>query len=738
MSTEKKISSTNYQFGTFKGVFTPNILTILGVIMYLRFGWVLAHAGLVKTLLIVTFSTLITLLTAFSISQLATNSRVGTGGAYYIISRSLGAQAGAAIGIPLFFAQAFSIAFYIIGFAESLAGYFPDLSVKVLAVSTLLILMFIAYVSANLALKIQFFILLAIIASLISFFMGSTANVIPMPPNSTPFVRESFWTVFAIFFPAVTGILSGLSMSGDLKQPSKSIPAGTIAAVLVSYGIYMLIPIFIHRLGISADILNANPLIMQQVAKWGALIMIGLWGATLSSAVGCILGAPRTLQALSKDNIVIKSIGRGYGKNNEPRVALLLSCLIALFGIFAGNLDMLASILTMFFLTTYGLLNFAAAMEGMIANPSWRPGFKIHWGFPLAGAIGCIFVMLLINVGTTIVVTLISIGIYFLMHQKKLNAYWGDMKFAILALITRFSLYKLARCKPHEKSWRPNILVLSGSPTSRWHLIMLADAISHGKGFLTVVALLPDADAEQARIDSMRTSVESYLESRRIPAIVRIQRVGKNTLEGAKNLIEYYGFGPLVPNTILLGLSEKEENKLHYANLLLTTYQKNKNLILVHEADRIQELKDIRIDVWWRRGGKNAGLILALAYLLMTSPEWRGAKLILKSVLKSTDDKDQSYKQMHAFLENAHIDATVELITNDSFATFSVMRESSSGADLVLLGLRAPEPDETVEQYAEYYWTFITNLRGFPATAIVLAAEDLDFQKIFELHESAT
>ena len=241
--TQAEPSSRN-KFGTFKGVFTPSILTILGVIMYLRMGWVLGHMNLFQTILIITIASVITFFTALSISATATNMKVGGGGAYFMISRSLGVEAGAAIGVPLFFAQALGIAFYLAGFSESLQVIFPDLPIQAISAITLAALTALALFSADLALKAQFVIFAIIILSIVSFFIGG-GQPPEIDPNKLADSNIGFWAVFAVFFPAVTGILTGVSMSGDLKKPEKSLPYGTLAAVIIGYIVYITIPVFL-------------------------------------------------------------------------------------------------------------------------------------------------------------------------------------------------------------------------------------------------------------------------------------------------------------------------------------------------------------------------------------------------------------------------------------------------------------------------------------------------------------
>ena len=730
-----------YNFGTFQGVFMPSVLTILGVVMYLRLGWVLGNVGLFETILTITIATAITFITALSVSELATNMRIGGGGAYYIISRSLGLEAGAAIGVPLFFAQTLGISFYIAGFTESLAPLLPQYSPAIIGTATLIGMTLLASLSADLALKFQFLIFALIFTSLFSFFLGSAPTGLPDIVQTAVPAKQSFWVVFAVFFPAVTGIEAGLSMSGDLKNPEKSLPAGTLIAILFSYVVYLGIPITLVVQRIPEEMLLTNSFIMKDVARWGNVVLYGLWGAALSSALGALLGAPRTLQALAKDRVIPNWIGKGFGRKNDPLIATAFSFCIALVGIVFGNFNAIATLLTMFFLTSYGLLNLSAALEGLINNPSWRPKFRVHWVLPLIGSVGCIIVMLMINPGATFIATIISVGVYILVKRRRLNAYWGDMRHGIWMMLIRHALYKLESRPPHAKTWRPNILVLSGAPEKRWYLIALADAISHGKGFLTVAVVLAKETADPDRIANLQKSVRQYLTDRSVPAIVKIIEAD-DVFDGAKELVQSYGFGALVPNTVLLGDEEEQENVEQYVNSIITMYKSRRNLIIVREGSRPRDKFDWQntqqIDLWFRRVGENAGLMLALAYLLKTSPEWAGSKLVIKTIVNNEEEEAEQVKHFENFVNKENIDAEIEIVIKDPKYpnSFALMRESSHDARFVFVGMKPPESEETTEEYSQYYKTLMENTSGFPALGIVLTSEKIDFDAIFQLREN--
>lgn len=720
------------KFGTFKGVYTPSVLTILGVIMYLRMGWVVGHAGLIASLIIVTISSAITFITSLSISATATNMKVEGGGAYFMISRSLGVEIGAAVGLPLFLAQALGISFYVVGFSESLTSLFPQISVTWSSIGCLVILTLLAYKSADLALKTQYIVMAAIVLSLVSFFWGLASPQDfgdPLPPMVE---QESFWTVFAVFFPAVTGILSGVAMSGDLKDASKSLPLGTIAAVVTGYIIYMAIPVAFSMF-VPQQVLLSDPAIMLKVSKFSQLIFLGIWGATLSSALGGLLGAPRILQALAKDAVVIKKLSKTYGKDRNPRLATLATFLIALVGIMLGDLNAIAPILSMFFLTSYGLLNFTAGIEALIANPSWRPKFKVYWGISMLGAFLCGATMLMINAGATFAAGACVIGIYYYMQRRNMKVRWEDMRHGILMLLARHSIYRLGKLKENAKSWRPNFLVLSGAPTSRWYLIEFANNITLGKGFLTVASVLQNSESNMNRKRSIVESIQEYLKKRKVDALAEVY-LAENVTEGFYSLVQAYGMGPLTPNTILLGETEKEDNFARYAEFIQFSHMNYKNVVMFREGKHSEEhLIHRKIHVWWGRERQNAGLMLALAYMLQLSTDWRDAKIILNTIVRNETEKKAAESMLQAFLLGGRLNISLRIIIEDKWKQNlkQTITSSAQDADIVFIGMRPPDKGESADVYQEYYRSILNLTEDLPPTAIVMAAQEIDFSGIF-------
>ncbi|MBZ8180395.1 APC family permease [Oscillatoria salina] len=719
-------NSAKSGLGTFGGVYTPSILTILGVIMYLRFGWVVGNVGLLGTLIIVTLSTSITLLTALSICAIATDRVVRAGGAYYMISRSLGIETGGAVGIPLYFAQALSVALYTIGFAESVVQAFPQLNQLYVALIVTISVAILALTSASIAIRAQYFIMAAIALSLISFAFGHPLENTNIEMWGAPErLSEPFWTVFAVFFPAVTGIMAGVNMSGDLRDPIRAIPTGTLAAVGTGYLIYMLLPILL-AMRADATTLIAEPLIMREIAFWGPAILLGVWGATLSSAIGSILGAPRVLQALARDGVLprwMSFLGQGSGRDDEPRIGTAVTLAVAIAAVYIGDLNLIAPVLTMFFLTTYLVLNVSAGVEGFLQSPSFRPTFRVHWSLSLLGALGCIAVMFLINPVATVVAAIIVLAIYFWLQQRELITTWGDVRRGIWMSVISEGIHQIDHADD-TKNWRPHILVLSGAPTKRWSLIELADAFSHNRGLITVSSVLPSGSRNVAQQTKSEQTIRDYLERRGVKALVRLV-TASDPFDGARKLVETYGLGSLVPNTILLGDSEEPSRRDRYCETIAQIHQAKRNIVILRENPERGFGLRRRIDVWWGGIQANGGLMLLLAYLLRTDIDWRNAGIYLKLVVADETAAAAARANLDRLVKQVRIKAIPQVIVAGSRSFEEILHSSSENADLIFLGMAAPH-----ENYTEYYESLQAKAADLPTTIFVLAAPGFAFEEV--------
>jgi hypothetical protein len=487
----------------------------------------------------------------------------------------------------------------------------------------------------------------------------------------------------------------------------------------------MLLPILL-AFRADADQLVEYPLIMQQIALWGPAILLGVWGATLSSAVGSILGAPRVLQALARDRILprsLKWLGKGHGLNDEPRIGTVVTLLIALAAVTFGNLNIIAPILTMFFLTTYGVLNIAAGIERFLGNPSFRPRFKVHWLLSLAGAVGCITVMFLINPLATIIAGATVIAIFLWLERRELTSAWGDVRRGIWMALTNAGLHRI-KDVPDPKNWRPHLLVLSGAPRRRWHIIEFAGWLTHNRGLLTVSTILQSGEVSPERIRAMENSITEYLMKRKVQSLVRVMRA-PSLIEGARRLVDAYGLGQLVPNTIMLGASEEPSHHDEFCRLIEYFYRSRRNVaILNHNAEKGFGSRRL-VDVWWGGLKKNGGLMLILAYLIETSIDWRGAVVRINMVVPNEQAAPAARENLDSFISQSRTGAVPNVIVADGRPFEQILHESSRLADLVLLGLAEPTGD-----FPAYYDRAMERGEGLPTTLYVLAAEELAFQEV--------
>ncbi len=690
------------KFGAFSGVFTPSILTILGVIMYLRLPWITGQAGLWSTVAIVLVAHLISVTTGLSVSSIATDKKVKAGGNYYIISRSLGLPIGGMLGLALFVGLSFSVSLYLIGFSESLLAALgmeitPN-AIRITGTIALLALTTITFISTALALKTQFFVLAMIVLSLISVFLGSH-DLAPAQPHFNSLPGAPSWMVlFGIFFPAVTGFEAGVSMSGDLKDPKKSIPAGTISAITVGLLVYLGMPFF-FAYTVDANALANDTNVLLKIAYVPMLVTIGILAATFSSAMGSILGAPRILQATSVDRITPKFFAKGHGKENEPRNALLLTFLIAWSGILIGELNLIARIVSMFFITTYGFLNMSCALESW-ASADFRPEFRIPRVISIIGSLACFIVMIQLDFLAMIGASVVMGAIFVYLKRKELTLESGDTWEGVWSSVVRSGLYRLTHEIPHPRNWRPNIILFSGGVSARPHLVELGKWLIYKRGVLSDFELLesPPKESSAARKGMPPKSRQVVIDKSHGPGIFTRKLVVEDIYQGMENISQFYGFSGMEPNTVMMGWARNAQSPEKFSRLISHLHQLDYNVLLL-DYDRERGYGDHKqVDIWWRGWGNNLSLALALVRFLLSTDEWEKTAVRILIVNNADALTGAIHKNMQRVLEDYRLEAKVKVIQNgiEQRPFEEIIKAESKEADLVILGLPEFTPDKAL------------------------------------------
>ena len=714
-------------FGTFAGVFTPSILTILGVVMYLLLPRVTGQAGLGGTLIIVAVAHIISFATGLSVASIATNRTVGAGGAYFMISRSLGAPAGAAIGIPLFFAQALSVTFYIVGFTQALMPLLPaHLAWLAPWISTgvNVLLTGISLKSADLAIKTQYIVMAAIVISLVSFF-GGTSEEYYHAPEWFNEDGPGFAEIFAVFFPAVTGIMAGVSMSGDLRDPKVAIPQGTLWAILVGFVVYMAFPIWLS-LNYGNQRLIEDSGAVWGIARWSSLIYAGVFGATLSSALGSLLTAPRTLQALAMDSLAPRVFARGVGAAGEPRNGTLLTFGLAQAGIFLGSLDAIAPVLTMFFLATYGFTNLACGLQKWSGSPSFRPTFVVPFVVSLGGAAACFYVMSIINLGA-MVGAIVICGLFWIITERRdLETTYGDARHGIWSAIVRYALQRLRRAAWHPMNWRPNLVIFGGDPDKRPHLLRLGDAIVQDRGIVTYFHLLTGAVAERAAERKELREVFDPLMQAQFPNVFYRVDIVDDVFAGATQIAQSYGVGSFEANSVMAGWPNKSDRLDAYLEMCRDLVHLDRSLLLVRNNEQ-QALSGAKsIHVWWGGLEGNGGLMLLLAFLLKADSHWRGAEVKVMTVVNAESEANEAQRNLELLLQTARLEAEARVIRREERSIADIMAEQSGRASLAILGFRLP--DRGMEHV--FHERMTAMLERLPTTLLVHSARSFEGEPV--------
>ncbi|MBR9921997.1 MAG: amino acid permease [Bacteroidetes bacterium] len=756
------MSELRKKFGTGPVFFTA-ISTILGAVMFLRFGFAVGHTGLIGTIAIIMIGHAVTIPTALSIAEIATNQKVEGGGEYYIISRSFGLVIGSSIGIALYFSQAISVAFYIIAFSEAFVGLFeyiksnydlhPTLAwlmdrKQTVSVPALFLLTGLVLAKgAALGVKTLYVVVVTLLLSLVAFFIGDTAynqqnDLDPFatvesvmeeegvfnadtlfsetsdledpyrdyeemrPANDTPrpvspIETFSFFTVFAIIFPAFTGMTAGVGLSGDLAKPSRSIPLGTIAATVCGMIIYIFIAFKLSSSASPADLANTENLVMANIAWQGWwIIPLGLAAATISSALGSIMVAPRTLQAIARDRVLPSSkfsywLSRGRGKNDEPYNSTLVTVALALLFIIMGQLDFVAEIISMFFMVTYGTLNLISFLQHFSADPSYRPTFRSRWFLSLFGAIACFGLMFFMNAAYAVLA--LGLMVVFYTVVSRYNPDKRNLAVIFQGVIFQFSrqlqVFLQKADKEDQSNWRPSAVCISENSFERIASFDLLRWISQRYGFGTYIHKISgylsksthkQAREAKARLIRMAEASKSnvYIDTLISPSYT----------SAIAQVIQLPGISGSENNLLILEFSKQNPDNLKdiVDNFKLINSVAF-DLIILGSSERGFGLKK-DIHIWITSNDyENANLMILLGYIIIGHPDWKEGAIKIFAVFPEATCSDER-NRLFQLIEAGRLPISpnnIQVIPRPEDRPIkSIITEKSKDADLTVVGFQ--------------------------------------------------
>ncbi len=697
-------------FGTMP-VFMTTISTILGAILFLRFGYAVGHHGFFGALMIIFLGHLVTIPTAMAIAEIATNQKVQGGGAYYIISRSFGLNIGASIGIALFLSQAISVSFYVIAFGESAEPLIDwlnqrfgiaEFDKRFISIPTMIILSVLMLTrGANIGMKALYVVVVILFTAIIFVLLGNPVEEgLTFEITNRVDFPDPFFYVFTIIFPAFTGLAAGLGLSGDLKDPSKSIPTGTLWATVVGFFVYVIIT---YKLAISAspeDLAN-DQLIMQRIAIWGPIVPIGLAAASISSALGSIIVAPRTLQAIGVDEIfpstfINRWLARGKQKDNEPVNSAWITVVIGIFFVTIGDIDFVAQIISMFFMVTYGAICLISLLEHFAADPSYRPTFKSRWYFSLIGGVLSIWLIFKMNMPYAILSLVIMSIIYFMVtsyrpEKKGLEKLFRGVIFQLSRQIQIFA--QRADKEDLDKSWRPFAICVSQDTFIRRSAFDLLRWISFKYGFGTYIHFIKGVLSEKTNRESKEVlerliNLASGSKSR----VYLDTIISPSYTSAIAQVIQLSGISGKGNNLILFEFSKSHPESLNDAlkthNLLLST---GFDICVLHTSFKGFGYKQ-QIHIWLTSSDyENANLMILLGYIILGHPEWRNGYIKINALYQK-DDLARKRQDLMGLIKEGRIPispANINLIAmEDTQSKTQIIKEKSVDADLIIVGFR--------------------------------------------------
>ncbi|XP_016067693.1 PREDICTED: solute carrier family 12 member 7 [Miniopterus natalensis] len=793
--------------GTFIGVYLPCLQNILGVILFLRLTWIVGVAGVLESFLIVFMCCTCTMLTAISMSAIATNGVVPAGGSYYMISRALGPEFGGAVGLCFYLGTTFAGAMYILGTIEIFLTYIsPGASIihadspdgeavallhnmRVYGTCTLVLMAMVVFVGVKYVNKLALVFLACVVLSILAIYAGviktafdppdipvcllgnrtlsrrnfdtcakvyTTTNgtvttslwglfcnnsmpsatcdeyfaqnnlteiqgipgvasgvfldnlwsvytdkgvfvekkgtpSVPVPEESRssrlPYVLTDIMTYFTmlvgIYFPSVTGIMAGSNRSGDLRDAQKSIPTGTILAIVTTSFIYLSCIVLFGACieGVIlrdkfGEALQGNLVIGMLAWPSPWVIVIGSFFSTCGAGLQSLTGAPRLLQAIARDGIIPFLQVFGHGKaNGEPTWALLLTALICEIGILIASLDSVAPILSMFFLMCYMFVNLACAVQTLLRTPNWRPRFRYyHWTLSFLGMSLCLALMFICSWYYALFAMLIAGCIYKYIEYRGAEKEWGDGIRGLSLNAARYALLRVEHGTPHTKNWRPQVLVMLNLDSEQCvkhpRLLSFTTQLKAGKGLTIVGSVLEGTYLDKhTEAQQAEENIRSLMGVEKTKGFCQLV-VSSNLRDGMSHLIQSAGLGGMKHNTVLMAWPEswkEEDNPFSWKNFVDTvrdTTAAQQALLVAKNVDLFpqnqERFSDGNIDVWWIV--HDGGLLMLLPFLLRQHKVWRKCRMRIFTVAQVDDNSIQMKKDLQTFLYHLRISAEVEVV----------------------------------------------------------------------------
>ncbi|HHH54579.1 MAG TPA: amino acid permease, partial [Bacteroidetes bacterium] len=415
------------------------------------------------------------------------------------------------------------------------------------------------------------------------------------------------------------------------------------------------------------------------------LVVAGIWGATLSSALGGILGGPRILQAMSLDKITPKFFAKGTGKNKEPRLALIFTVILAGSGILIGELNMIARIVSMFYLAAYGFINLSFFLESW-ASSDFRPSFKVNKWIGFVGFIVTFIIMFKLDMFAMLLAFIIIGGIYFWLSRKEFSAGEGDVWQSVWTNIIKRGLRTLTDKEEHKRNWKPNILLFSGKSNARQYLLEFSRFLTGKTGIVTNFDLTVNKEPGELFSKEKQNYHDDLLEKY---GVFGRQMEVNNLYTGIETIASVFGFSGIDPNTVLMGWAKNSKDPVSFARMTNKLMKLDYNVLYL-DYDKQKGFGEYKtIDLWWRGISRNAELTLMLVKSLVLSQEWRRAKVRIILVNNTGDDQHLIKKRIEHLIISFRVVAEVFIINNytENKSIFELMKIHSGSTDLIMLGI---------------------------------------------------